>query len=285
MYERTYHKTVLKQEEKDVDKKNSRGKAGALREWNWKLIIGIVSAVILLVGSVLLIRAPRLQVRTIEVNGAHVADPGDITEFVNSQLQGNKLFILPRSSIFLAPEHAIEKALKAQFPRLQTVEVDRKNFSTLSINVTEFQGMYLWCTADADCYFMDQNGIAFATAPYFSGTAYPKIFNGTASTLPFQAVTADQLTMVSLLLSRLPSLGIDPAEFHFVSDHELDVDFNHDGHQAQLIFDPTSNTADALQVLFTGLRTNPLAGKFRDASQVLQYIDLRFSNRIVYKFQ
>lgn len=276
MYERTYHKTVLKTDEKQA-KRKSRS--------NWRLIVRVVIAIAIITGITILTRLPRLQVSTVEVVGANVADPGDISEFVKEQLQGHRLFIFPKSSIFLVPEHSLEKNIKHAFSRFQTVVVSRKNFSTVLVSVTEYQGMYLWCTADTDCYFMDQNGIAFAPAPYFTGSAYPKIFVGTIQNVPFQAVTDDQISMITLLTDRLSAIGIVPEELHFVSEHELDVNFNHNGHQAQLIFDPVNSISDALVDLYTGLRTNPLASKFHDQNDVLQYIDLRFSNRVVYKFQ
>jgi hypothetical protein len=276
MYERTYHKAVLKTEEKPT-KKSTR--------INWKMLAWIFAIVAVIVGLVFVIRMPKLQVRNINVVGANVVDPGDVTEFVNNQLQGNKLFFLPRTSIFLVPEHSLEREIKAQFPRLQTVSVSRKNFSTLTVSVTEFQGVYLWCTDATTCYFMDQNGVAFASAPYFSGSAYPKVFVGTLQALPFQAITQDQNNDIATLLDKLPALMITATEFHFVGDHELDVYFNHNGQQAMLMFDPTVDINESMNALFTGLRTDPLASEFHNPAKVLQYIDLRFTNRVVYKFQ
>jgi len=277
MYERTYHKTVLKTDEKQPGRK--------LRQVNLKLIALIVVVLAVLTGIVILIRLPKVQVKTVSVVGANVVDPGDVSEFVTSQLQGDKLFILPKTSIFIIPEHTLEQQIKAAFPRLQTVVVSRRNFSTITVTVTEYQGVYLWCADETDCDFMDQNGVAFATAPYFSGDAYPKIFTGATHAMPFQALSPDQVNTLSLLLTRLPIINIDPEEFHFVTDHELDVDFNHNGHQAQLMFDPTLDISDSLEALYTGLQTDPLATKFQDPSEVLQYIDLRFLDRVVYKFQ
>ncbi len=277
MYERTYHKTVLKTEAKEDKKKKPH--------INWRLILRILIAAVVVAGIVILIRLPRLQVKNITVVGVNVVDPGDITEFVHQQLQGNRLFILPKSSIFLVPDHALEKNIKKHFSRLQTVYVQRANFSTLNVSVTEYQGVYLWCTDDTTCYFMDQNGVAFAPAPYFSGNAYPKIFTGSIKVLPFQAVTSSQVATIALMRDRLSAIGIDPAEFHFDGEHELDVDFNHKGHPALLKFDPTTSVKDALVALYTGLRTNPLASDFHDPNKVLQYIDLRFANRVVFKFQ
>jgi cell division septal protein FtsQ len=278
MYEQNYHKTVLKTETQQTKKRRVR--------INWKLVAGIVSIVIVVVGIVLIIRLPKVQVRTITVVGANVVDPGDVSQFVTSTLQGYKLGVLPRSSIFLVQEHVLEQQIKNAFPRLQTVKVSRKNFSTLTVTVTEFQGIYLWCSDPMTCDFMDQNGVVFSPAPYFSGSAYPKIFvAGQHAPLPFQALDANQLSIVQLLNEHLPMINIAPQEFHFVTGHELDVDFNHNGQQAQLLFDPTLDANQSLEALYAGLRTDPLATEFHDSTKMLEYIDLRFMDRVVYKFQ
>jgi hypothetical protein len=279
MYERTYHKTVLKTDEKTPGKRRSHVRI------NWRLVALLVGIVVVLTGIVIIIRLQKVQVKTITVTGANVVDPADVSEFVKNQLQGNDLWLLPRTSIFIIPEGKLEREIKTNFPRLQTVAVSRQGFSKLTIAVTEYQGIYLWCTDDAHCDFMDQNGVVFSSAPYFSGNAYPKIFIGNTQSLPFQALDANQLNDVNLLVERLPIINVVPQEFHFVTAHELDVDFNHDGHPAQLLFDPTFDINDSLEALYTGLRTDPLMTKFNDASQVLQYIDLRFQDRVVYKFQ
>ncbi|MDB5188641.1 MAG: hypothetical protein JWM92_239 [Candidatus Nomurabacteria bacterium] len=281
MYERTYHKRVL---HTDSEEPKKRGKQKQ-RTVNWKRVMRIAIGVAIITGLVFLVRLPNVQVRHVEVVGANVVYPGDVSEFVTTQLQGRKLFVLPRSSIFLIPTHTIEKELKAAFPRLQTVAVNRKNFSTLVVTVKEYQGVYLWCSDEATCYFMDQNGVAFTAAPYFSGNAYPKIFSGTLQPLPFQALTAEQISTVGLLIDRLTTLGIAPSEFHYIGDHELDVSFVHNSQPASLMFDPSMDINDALTALYTGLRTDPLATEFHDTAKVLQYIDLRFANRVVYKFQ
>jgi hypothetical protein len=276
MYEKTYHKAVLK-----TDTKPEK----PVQRVNWKLVLWLVVGAVVIVGAIVLIKLPRLQVNNVEVIGANVADPGDVAEFVKMELQGKKLFFLPKTSLILLPEHRLEKDIKSHFSRFQTVSVSRKNLSTITVTVSEFQGVYLWCADEDTCDFMDQNGIAFAPAPYFSGSAYPKVFAGTAQPLPFQALNQPELHTLGLLLTKLPAIQIIPTEFHFNSDHETDVTFNHGGNQANILFDPNIDTQDALNALFTGLRTDPLASKFRDPSKVLQYIDLRFSNRVVYKFQ
>jgi len=278
MYERTYHKAVLKTDE------GSPAKRGR-KHINWKLLVWILGTVVVITGLVVVIRLPGVQVRTVTVNGANVVDPGDVSQFVTNQLQGDKLAVLPKASIFIVPTDTLAKEIKAAFPRLQTVTVKRKGFSALTVTVTEFQGVYLWCTDESICYFMDQNGTVFASAPYFSGNAYPKIFIGSLRPLPFQGLTADQIATLQLLLDHLGSLGIVPSEFHYVSDHDLDIYFIHNGQQAVLRFDPTMDMNDEITALFTGLRTDPLATKFNEPNEVLQYIDLRFLDRVVYKFQ
>lgn len=272
MYERTYNKTVLPQ-----------GGSPERKPFPWKKMIIIGSCVALITGAIFFIRAPRLQVRTVDVVDTHVADPVEVSQFVLGELSGHYLWILPKSSIVLVAPGTLALRIKEQFPRFRAVSVDRASVHSLTVTVDEYAGTYLWC--DDECSFMDEQGIVFADAPIFSGSAYLKIYNGSRQSFPFQGLSQNELAMVSMIRERLTAIGIDPIEFRFENEHKLSVIFVHNTSEARIFFDPTSDIESALQALYTGLRTDPLMRLYHDKAQVLQYLDIRFDSKVVYKFQ
>jgi len=275
MYERTYNSRVLKTEEKPTKKKR--------RGISWVHIVVIGGIFLILVVVVLLIRAPKFQVRSINVIGTTVAEPLDISDFVLNTLGGNYLWIFPKSSVFLISNDAVASAVKNAFPRLNSVVVDRDGLSSLRVTVTEYPGVYLWC--DDACSFMDENGTVFADAPYFSGSAYLKIYSGERAPYPFTPISPEELTLVAHLKERLEAIDIIPLSVRFESGHKLSVSFNHYTHVAALYFDPTEDTERALATLYSGLRTESVARLYHDESKVLEYLDLRFVNKLIHKFQ
>ncbi len=275
MYDRSYHHRVLKTDSQSKEK----------HPFPWKRMVVWGIAILFIVGSVLFIRMPRFQIQTINVTGTNVADPIEVADYVMNQLQGTYLWILPKTSVILIAPDNIQSLVQQHFARFKTVAVNRDSMSSLRVAVTEYPGVYLWCDSEDTCSFMDETGTVFADAPYFSGSAYLKIYNGERAAYPFHPITDQQLVMVHTINNRLTAMDISSLSFSFISDRELRVTFFHNGSHTAILFDPADDVIDALDTLYTGLRTQPLVHLFHDDSKVLQYIDVRFGNKLVYKFQ
>ncbi len=271
MYERTYHANVLKKEE-ETKKRPS---------FSWKKTFIIFGALIFCALIIFLIKVERFQVKSVEVLGTKVADPIDVSQFVMGQLQGDYLWFLPKTSIILVGPKKMADDISEHFPRFKNVSVERSGMSGLSVNIEEYPGVYLWC--DEECSFMDETGVVFAEAPYFSGSAYLKIYIGERKDYPFQPITIDQLKKVKIITEKLSTIGIEPTEFHFGPERKLTVIYLNNAKTVEIYFDATSNIEADLETLYTGLQTEPLASMYK--TQVLKYLDLRFSNKVVYKFE
>ena len=272
MYERSYHSKVLKQDEAPTQHSPL-----PLR----KIIIALAILVVL-TGVVFLIRAHVLQLREVTVEGTHVAAPEDVSEYALQTREGYYLWVLPKASIFLTSTKVLEKKIQANFPRFKQVDVSRSSLHSLLVRVQEYPGVYLWC--DDACSFMDETGVVFADAPYFSGTAYIKVYGGERAPYPFSPLTSAELSFAQALLSGLESTDINPSEIHFDNEHKVSVVFFHQGERAELYFDPANSADEAIDTLYTGLRTDPLMSMYRSTTHILHYIDLRFANKVVYKF-
>ena len=282
MYQRTYKSNVLKEEKL----------AKVKRPFPWKRLLWTLFVVALVVGCITLIKTPRFQVKHVVVTGTEVADPNDVVKYVNDRMAGKYLYILPKTSILLTPTATLSEKVKKAFPRFKSAVVRRASFDTLSVSINEYKGVYLWCSeldenqTNNNCSFMDQNGVVFATAPYFSGSAYLKLYgDNTSANFPFSPLGSLSLANVVLLTARFEAINITATEFHFISSHKLVVGFAHNDRDAQIIFDPSRDIEDELSALYTGLRTEPLGSLYHNQSKILEYIDVRFANKVVYKFQ
>lgn len=275
MYERSYHAKVLRAEQPEKKK----------RGISWRKVLWSSVCVVLLVGIVTLIKLPQMQVRTVTVTGTNVADPNDVSYFVMSMLEGRYLRFLPKTSILLVNTDTLAEQIKFTFPRFKDVAVGRSDLTTLEVTVSEYPGVYLWCGDDGACSFMDETGTVFAPAPYFSGTAYIKLYGGVRGEYPFVPIASANISSVQTIIDRLKDIQVEVIEARLRSAHWLDVAIMHRGKTAHLYFEPTKDVDAMLDAFYTGIKTEPLASKYRDDTQTLEYIDLRFANKIVYKFQ
>jgi len=277
MYERNYHGRVLEDDTQSKPKK----------KFSWKnaLLIGV--CVVLVGGFVTLTQLTRLQVRTVTVVGAVSADPKDISEFVMNNLTGKWLYVFPKTSVVLLPDRTLGRDIQRAFPKFETVSVARSGAQTITVTVKEYDGVHLWCDpVTTQCSFMNAEGVVFAEAPFFSGSAYIKISGGEKGEYPFVPLRETDLALVTFLLEKLRAIAIEPAEFHFTTRPDnVVILYYHDGNPTEIVIDPEVDIQTTLGALFTALRTPPLSTRYRDGTSVLQYIDLRLPNKVVYKFK
>jgi cell division septal protein FtsQ len=277
MYERNYHKEVLKQKGTEKEKTNKR--------FSWKKALAVFLIVGFLVGMFFLLRAPRLQVGSFNISGTEVLDNEDIKINLEKKLEGKWLWFFPRTSTFLIDTGKLENNLKKEFSRIEQVVIKRDGLRGLSVEVKEYGASYLWCTKDDDCYFMDKNAVVYNSAPIFSGSAYVKIVSESpVEPLPFKAFTEKQISQIADLQKGLLGINIDPIAFVLLSDKKIEIDFLHNKSVAKIILDPSIETETSLGYLFSALRTQDFSNLFTNENKKLLYIDLRFSNKVIYKF-
>lgn len=282
MYERTYHKEVLKEATKKapIDKKKKR-------KFSFKKFLFIVLLIGLLTSVFFLLRSPHFQIKSVMVSGTSVIDNQDIQDDVFKMLEGNKLWFFPRVSTFLINKDSIEQNLKKDFSRIETIGVKQSDFTTLSVNIKEYDALYLWCTSleSEDCYFMDKNGVVYNSAPVFSGAAYPKVItDGKIETLPFSALSPENAKLIFDFEKKLSGIGIAPVAFQTISPKYLKINFVHNKTSSELRVDPSIPADTSLEYLFSALRSQPFSDLFANTQKKLLYIDVRFSNKVVYKF-
>ena len=119
---------------------------------------------------VYLSRQEQFLVVEIAVLGENVVDKEEITKITQRLLAGYYLLIVPRANAFIYPSRTIERSLLKEFPRLKSVEVDLGESQKLLITVEERVPLALYCISE--CFFLDEEGLIFASAPSFSSGVY-----------------------------------------------------------------------------------------------------------------
>lgn len=246
---------------------------------------------------------PRLQLRTIRVVGNKVVDTAEIVAKVDTMLSGKYAHIIPMRNSFLYPKERIIATLDAAFPRFQSVTVYRADLNTLLVTVTEVRGHALWCGLDAvrvdtnvPCYFTDESGKIVSAAPQYSGNVYPRFFGGTIAGVSIETPAPDEILgktfieepMFQNLLSfaeRVHTLGFEVQAIVVGGGDEntLFLDLG-DGKTAPIRFLKNDDLTVLFQNLSAALSKEELADALKDDTTKLEYFDLRFTNKVYYKF-
>ena len=252
-----------------------------------KLIVA--SSVVLLMAGIVygvhwLSYLPALTIKNVEIKG-QVYMPEDILNtYVESVLSDAAYHFLSRSNIFLYPRHVIENGIVASFPRVKSVSVSRGSLvsQTVSVEVAERKPFAQWCTAGQACFQMDDTGYLFAVVATSSRDMYttPYVFTGDIVDGPIgKTFIPGHLPGMLALLKILQQQGdFTPTSVHIDGEQDFSVQFQ-EGFVLKASF---GQDADSLSKnLELVLSSDALSGKESE----IEYIDLRFGNRVYYKLK
>jgi len=231
-------------------------------------------------GLGLVSQAERFAIKDVSIQGAEDIPANALTASVQNAISDNFWKIFSKKNIFLYPERDIEAKLSAEFPRIKEVELSRPALMAQAVVVTvEERTPYAkWCAAEK-CYFLDSNGFIFAEA---DGTQTTTPFVFRAGLLPDrepigQTFLLGRLSTIVHFLGLLKQAGYEPQGITIENEKDFSV--------------PLAGTF-TLRVLFDtegekvihDLKLALEADTVRDRVSELEYVDMRFGNRVYYKF-
>ncbi len=235
-----------------------------------------------LLVSILLIAATHvrsLQIAHIDISGNAAISTELLQKHTEAYLAllSRGLFAKANASLFPVP--AFEASVSGSFPRIEKARVEIIGFiePTLSLTVQERTAYARWCR-EGGCFLMDASGFVFAHdvgEPRALATDfYGLLTNDTVIGRVYAHESFEQLKLLTAAFAQR-GFGAVRAELvgetvHFTLARGFVV-------RVPLMSDPET-VASTLDV---SLASEALRGK----SGKLEYVDMRFGNRVYYKFQ
>ena len=262
-----------------------------------KIILFTVFVVGLLAGLSYLTSWDRVNISDIEVSGNKVIDARTIKDIAEGQMKGKYFWIIPKTNFLFYPKNKINNQLASAFKRLDSISVDINNSNILEIKVSERTAQYTWCGKERaelndesqKCYFLDESGYIFDEAPYFSGDVYFRFYGpNSADTENGIGAYYFQSMLPRLISFRDTSTktGLKPVAMSVMNDGEIKMFLvsSKGSKNPAVLFKSDADFGKILENLQTALDTDPLKKKFDKNYSSLEYIDLRFGNKVYYKF-
>jgi hypothetical protein len=259
----------------------------------------------LFIGLVFLSRIDEFNIDTIIATGNKITDTELIDEVVNNNLEGYYFYLFPKSNFLLYPKSKIKNELASKLRGLKDISFVLENTKTLAVSLSERKAEYIWCGEDLSeinkkaeellCYFIDNNGYLFDTAPYFSGDVYFKFFgllsydeiNTSNSPLGgfFSPLIFKKIVSLKEVLS---SMQIKPTSLYLKPDGDIEIYLSSNKlppNAPKIILKSDFVLEKLFENLQAALTTEPLKSGFKNKYSSLLYIDLRFGNKIYFKFE
>ncbi len=236
----------------------------------------------------------------IVITGTHIIDESDIESQIFDDISGKYLHLFSRANSFMYPHDKIYNKLILNFPRIETLSVYRDNLKTLHIKITERTSSSLYCgfsiplneeDVGENCYFINNDGFIFDEAPYFSGNVYFKYYmaleNGEINPLGKQMINIDNFHKLSRFIDKITSFGFKPIYIEVGNDGINSLYLNHGINNTipKIIFNNDNDLDIILDNLSLSMKKKEFAEEINSKYNTLLYIDLRFKNKVLYKFQ
>jgi len=242
---------------------------------------------------------PQFSIERIEVNGTNDTRPELVRAFVATRLWDGSLPFFSKSNIFLYPRAEIEAALKESFPRVENVEVSRESLlaSAIAVSIEERKAFARWCASSRtafmvestdSCFVLDSKGFVFAPASTTPSFETQYVFEGSlpATSSPIgETYLPGRFAGALALLERLGQSGFSPENISVESEQDFTVELSPRLPAGRQGFEIRATFGTDVSSLVKNLELVLASEALRGKEGELEYIDLRFGNRVYYKFK
>lgn len=224
---------------------------------------------------------PKFRIQNISVAGAEILSVEKIITNISDSLKGKYVFIIPKNHILVASKKEIIENLLNSFPRIKDVSLEKDFPNSLSIKIKERKSEALLCAEDSplgECAYVDEDGFVFEKAPYFSGEIFLKFFD--------ERDVGNLVSDRQLLPEEQFKGLVDFKNYLFKENIKiLIINLKEDGIyelQTGESWVILLNERNNFRIAFENLKT-ALDFSIKENQKKLEYIDLRFGNKVFYK--
>ncbi len=256
-----------------------------------KRIFFLVLFILLIVGFFYVIRKPFLRFQNVNVSGNTLVELSDVKSFIDNKIVGYKFFLIPRNSIIFLKKLDLERDVLNKFPRLSVVSITGSKELNVVLSEPIFESMYCSLTGDlslpTSCALLHSDGKIGSTAPIYSHSPYFTFYKK-LDILPeigSHILGVEEINRISKLSDEISSYNIPVAGFVYGEDYdEVLLDTGGDFASApriRILFGATS--LDISKTLGIAAKNEGVKKVLLDDLGNLDYVDLRFSEQVVYK--
>lgn len=202
-----------------------------------------------------------------------------LTQYVSNYLDERYLWFIHLNNIFFFPKTRVEQDILRDFPRVKEISIDRDFPNTMRIKIKERKEVVSICYIE-DCSFIDTNGFIFEKAPFFSGSIFTKFTDNRSNVERFfigqQFMDEVEFKNVIKFVSLVKDYNIGISEIILKDNGEYNVITSFGWY---ILLDKNNDANSAFENFKISYDT-----KIKDSKKQLEYIDLRFGNKVVFKF-
>ncbi len=244
-----------------------------------------------------------VRITKIVLTGGVLVTNGDVGEKSFEYMSGSYFWLFPKNSSFWYPKNKLKDYLKQNFKRIENINIDLDGLTTMIVTIEERKPFAIWCESllihatvstsspvlsegsdDQKCYFIDQNSTIFSEAPYFSGNAYFKYYGSIGTSTPignYYISSSTEFDEINSFIESVRRMSLHP--IYLVAGEGGDFSLVISG-GGEILFDMKKPLNEISQNLESLLRT-PAMSTSTNSDLPIEYIDLRYGNKLFYKLK
>src|SRR3989344_5741446 len=225
---------------------------------------------------------PRYNVQSVVVSGTSRIAAPEIEVYAYNYMHQSNRVLFSSSNIFIYHPSRVRDALLAQFPAIKSARVGRSSplSTTVEIALEEREAYALWCASVSRCYDIDKDGFVFAQ----SGAAHtaPYVFYGglveTAGSPIGSRFAEGHFEGLLKFLELLEREGFASEGARVENERDMTI-------QIKNSFYLKASFGESAEELVKNLQLVLASDTLKDKQGQIQYIDLRFGDRVYYKLK
>ncbi|MFA4871555.1 MAG: cell division protein FtsQ/DivIB [Patescibacteria group bacterium] len=225
----------------------------------------------------ILIYSDLFKIKNLAIQGTEMIRPEELTALINNKLNTRRWFLIPRRNLFFYDKSDLQKAIKAKY-NLSALEIKR-GWQSLTIKIKEkISYLIVYNLGDQRFYLADMAGAVDEEIPKEGIAEFWQRFpilniNNQEIKIGENIITAKMVNYILDLDKNLKSQPFNIQGYEKEGIDEVSAVMK-EGWRAR--FDVNSNIKDSVENLL--LVYNKI-----DKSKTIEYIDLRFGNKVFYK--
>jgi hypothetical protein len=242
-------------------------------------------------------------------------DSKELRHVVQSVFTEKIAFFLSSANALWLPHESLHRSLTERYPDIGSISMRRLESGRIAVRIGERKKFALWCRKEqerdvpqqamvvhvgansiatstpftppqeafSDCYYMTEKGLIFEKAPVFRGSSFVTYITEVRADDPRGAVAMDSTTFLRVtdFVAKIKLLDMRVQSVRLEKDN-LTFSLSPSG---AILVNKAQDFDDVHSRLLAIIRNDEFRDSVKSVARDLDYIDLRFGNKIFYKMR
>jgi cell division septal protein FtsQ len=244
-----------------------------------KIVSFFVLAVLIVVGLAYLSNSDSAKISNIYITDTTFSNKKEIEKIVKEEMEGNYLFVFAKDNIFLFPKHEIEERIKNFSKSIKKTTISLSGLQSISVNIEEYKPTAVWCN-ETDCFYLNEEGLVFDKAPIDYDKNLVQ-FHDWIHDNPIGKNYTDSETFEKII-KLIEFVSKVPMKVTSINTEDGLTFYLHTEAGTRLLYEINDDPEAVANNLNTVLAKDAIN---RAQLNNIDYIDLRFGNKVYYKIR